>query len=168
MLILQNKGFHEFVLTILPLSLFSTLMDLLYSAFVSKLFISNDSFIFHLCMLDSFASVFGYSQLKCPWQSLECSVAPNASHFPDMLSFWCSTDRVGTRFFVFPVHPPHPHPHNHNLSCKHCGNCLVIVLVILLLLQSIFFSFAADVIYDLTSCLSKFFSYIGSYNWYPW
>ena len=46
------------------------LMDLPYSAFFSKLFISNDSIILRLCMLDNFARVFGSSQLKCPWQSL--------------------------------------------------------------------------------------------------
>ena len=57
MLILWNKGFHELVLTILIWSLFNTLVDLSYSAFVSKLFISNDSPILRSCMLDSFASI---------------------------------------------------------------------------------------------------------------
>ena len=66
MLILRNKGFHELVLTILPWSLFNTLMDLLYSPFVSKLFISNDSIILRSYMLDNFASVFGCSQLNRP------------------------------------------------------------------------------------------------------
>ena len=47
MLILQNKGFHEFMLTMLSQSLFNTLMDMLNSAFVSKLFISNDSLILY-------------------------------------------------------------------------------------------------------------------------
>ena len=121
MLILRNKGFHEFVLTILPRSLFNTSMDLSYSAFVSKLFIYNDSLILRSCMLDNFASVFGCSQLNCPWQSLECSVLPDASHFPVMLSSWHSTDQVSTRLFVFPKYSPH----NHNLIRKHWGNCLV-------------------------------------------
>ena len=40
-LILRNKGFHEFVFTVFSRSLFNTLMDLSYSAFVSKLFISK-------------------------------------------------------------------------------------------------------------------------------
>ena len=123
MLILRNKGFHEFVFTILPRSLFNTLMDLSYSAFVSKLFISNDSLILRSCMLDNFASVFGCSQLNGPLQSLECSVALNAPHFPAMLSSWCSIDRVSARFFVSPMNSPH----NHNLIRKHRGNCLVMV-----------------------------------------
>ena len=115
MLILRNNGFHEFVLTILTRSLFNTSMDLPCSAFVSKLFIS--------CMLDNFASVFGCSQLNGPLQSLECSVALNAPHFPAMLSSWCSIDRVSARFFVSPMNSPH----NHNLIRKHRGNCLVMV-----------------------------------------
>ena len=123
MLILRNKGFHEFVLTILPRSLFNTLMDLSYSALVSKLFISNDSLILRSCMLDNFASVFGCSQLNGPLQSLECSFALNAPHFPAMLSSWCSIDRVSARFFVSPMYSPH----NHNLIRKHRGNCLVMV-----------------------------------------
>ena len=63
-LILRNKGLHEFMLTILPQSQFNTLMDLSYSAFVSTLFISNDSHILHSCMLDNFASVFSHDN---PW-----------------------------------------------------------------------------------------------------
>ena len=123
MLILWKKGFHEFVFTILPRSLFNTLTDLPCSAFVSKLFISNDSLILRSCMLDNFANIFGCSQLNGPWHSLECSVAPNASHLPAMLSSWCSTDRASTRFFVSPIYSPH----NHNLIRKHWSNCLAIV-----------------------------------------
>ena len=106
MLILRNKGFHEFVFTILPRSLFNTLMDLSYSAFVSKLFISNDSLILRSRMLDNFASVFECSELNRPWHSLECSVAPDASHFYALLSSWFSIDRVSTRFFVSPIYYP--------------------------------------------------------------
>ena len=62
MLILWNKDFHEFVLTILVRPLFNTLMDLSYSAFASKLFNSNDSLILRSCMLDNFASVFEQSK----------------------------------------------------------------------------------------------------------
>ena len=105
MLILRNKGFHKFVLTILPWSLFNTLMVLSYSAFVSKLFISNNSLILRSCMLGNFVRAFGCSQLNCS-QSLECSVAPDASHFPFMVSSWCSIDRVSTSFFVSPVSLP--------------------------------------------------------------
>ena len=97
-LTLRNKGFHEFVLTILPPSLFNTLMDLSYAAFVSKLFISNNSLILPSCMLDNFPSAFEYSQLNRKWQSLECSVAPDVSHSPATLSSCCSIDRVSTRF----------------------------------------------------------------------
>ena len=100
MFILPNKGFHEFTLAILSWSLFNTLMDLLYSAFVSKLFISSYSLILRSCIFDNFASVFGCSQLNPPLQSLECSVAPDFSHFPAMRSSWCTTDRLSTRFFV--------------------------------------------------------------------
>ena len=122
MLILRNKGFHEFVLTTLPRSLFNTLMVLSYSAFVSKLFNSYNSRILRSCMLGNFAIIFGCSQLNCPLQSLECSVAPNASHFLFMLSSWCSIDPVSTRFFISPMY----FPRNDNLICKHRGNCLVI------------------------------------------
>ena len=104
-LILRNKGFHEFVLTLLPRFVFTTLMDLSYSAFVSKLLISSDSLISRSCMYDNFASVLGCSQLNRTWKSFECSVQPDASHFPVILS-WCSS---------------------YNLISKHQGNCLVIV-----------------------------------------
>ena len=123
MLILRNKGFHEFVLTILPRSLFNTSMDLSYCTFVSKLFIYNDSLILRSCMLDNFASVFGCSQLNCPWQSLECSVAPDTFHFPAMLSSWCSIDQMSTGFLFLQSIPPR----NHNLIRKHRGNCVAIV-----------------------------------------
>ena len=107
------------------LCLYFTLMDLSYSAFVSKLFFSNHSLILRSCMLDNFAGVFGCSQLNSPWNCLECSVARDTSHFPAMLSSWCSIDRVSTCFFVSPIYPPPPH--NHNLIRKHQGNCLAVV-----------------------------------------
>ena len=123
MLILRNKGFHEFVFTILPRSLFNTLMDLLYSGFVSKLFISNDSLILRLCILDNFANVFGYSQLNCPWYSLECSVA---STLPIFLPCYllCVQLIEWARVFFFLWYIP---PHNHNLIRKHRGSCVAIV-----------------------------------------
>ena len=121
MLILRNKG--VFVLTILPQSLFNTLMDLSYSAFISNMFISNDSLILRSCMLDNFASVFGCSQLNRPWHSLEYSVAPDASYFPAMLSSWCSLIEWAHVFLLLQCIPPH----NHNLTRKHRDNCLVIV-----------------------------------------
>ena len=129
MLILRNKGLHEFPLTILPRSLLNILVDLLYSVFVSKLFIYSDSLILHSCILGNFKSVFGSSQLKRPWKSLECSVAPDTFHFPAMLSLSCSIDQVKTRFFVSPFYsPPPPSPNNNDdLVFKYRGICLVIV-----------------------------------------
>ena len=109
MLILRNKGFHEFVLTVLPQSLCNTLMDLLNSAFASKLFVSKDSLILCLCMLDNLASVFGCSQLNQQWQSLECSVAPDTSHFPVQLIEWA-------HIFLFLQCIP---SHNHNSMTLH-------------------------------------------------
>ena len=103
MLILRNKSFHEFVLTVLPRPLSNTFLDWPYPAFISKLFIYNDSLILRSCMLDNFASVFGCSQLNCPWQTLECSVALDASHFLAMLCSWCSIDGVSTQVFVSPA-----------------------------------------------------------------
>ena len=70
-----------------------------------------------------FQAFFGCSQLNCPWQSLGCSVAPDSSHFPVMLS-WFSIDRVSTRFFVSPMYSSH----NRNLIHKHWGNCFVIAI----------------------------------------
>ena len=81
MLILRNKGFHEFVFTILPRSLFNTLMDLSYSAFVSKLFISNDSLILRSCMLDNFASVFGCNQLHQLQNYKICYATTNVNYY---------------------------------------------------------------------------------------
>ena len=121
MLILRNKGFHEFVLTILPRSLFKFLMVLSYSAFVSKLFTCKDSYSTFVYVDHFFAIVFGSSRLNLPWQSLECSVPPDASHFPFMQSSWCSTDRVSSSFFVSPVYSPH----YQNLIHKHWGNSVV-------------------------------------------
>ena len=104
MLIFPCEGIHEFALIILPRSLFNILMDLSYSAFVSKLFISNDSFIIRSCILDNFENVFGSSQLNRRWKSLQCLVVPDASHFLVILSSWCSIDRVSTRCFVSPMY----------------------------------------------------------------
>ena len=42
---LQKKSFFEILLIILPRSLFNTLIDMLYSAFVSKVLICKNSFI---------------------------------------------------------------------------------------------------------------------------
>ena len=83
-----------------------SLTDSWYSTFVSKLFNSKDYLILGSCILFSFASVFGSSQLNCSWQSLECLVASDTFHFPVMLSFWCSIDRGSTRFLFLPCVPP--------------------------------------------------------------
>ena len=125
MLISQKKGFYEFVSTILPQSLFNTLMDLSYSAFVSKLFISNNSLILRLCMLDNFASVFWVQPIKPPmiiFGMFSCTQRSPFSIHAIFLVFNRSSERT---FFCFSnVFPP---PQNHNLICKHWGNCLVIV-----------------------------------------
>ena len=88
----QFKVLKGFVITRL------TLMELLHSVFVSALyflfflffaFVSDYSFILRWCMLDSLSSNFGYSQSNCPWKSLVCSVAPNASYFLEVrLTEW--------------------------------------------------------------------------------
>ena len=105
MLILQNKGFYEFVLTMLPRSLFNTWFVVL--CFFLKIVYSIDSLILHSCILGNFASVFGCSQLNRPCQSLKCSVASNTSHFPALLSSSCSIDWVSKHFFCFSnVLPP--------------------------------------------------------------
>ena len=101
-LILRNKGFHEFVLTLLPRSLFTTLMDLSYSAFVTKLFISSDSLISRSCMYDNFASVFGCSQLNRTWKSYQTRCFPFSCHA--ILVFNWSSEHA---FFCFSnVSPP--------------------------------------------------------------
>ena len=68
------------------------------------LIISSDSLIFLLLYLASLDNVFGCSQLNWPWHSKQCSVAPELSHFPFMLSCWCSIVLVITFFFVSPMY----------------------------------------------------------------
>ena len=68
------------------------------------LLISNDSLIFLLLYLASLDNVFSCSQLNWPWHFKQCSVAPELSHFPFMLSCWCSIDLVITVFFVSPMY----------------------------------------------------------------
>ena len=129
MLIIWKKGIHEFLLTALPWSLFNALIDLSNIAFVSKFFISKDFLILFLFMLGN----FGCSQLNQLSQSLECLVAPEASHFPVMLSSWCAIDQVSTRFSFSPMYFPH--------NQKRRGNCLVIVYFCFCIT---FFSYKAD------------------------
>ena len=136
MLILQNKGFHRFMLTILPLSLFNTWIDLSYSALGFKLFICKYSVILRLCMLVNFVRVFGHSQWNCLWQSSEYSVAPDASHFLAMLSLNELNEWAHIFLFILWIST-----NNDNLICKCWANCLAIVL----LLHNIFFRFVADV-----------------------
>ena len=51
-------------------------------------------------------TVFGCSQSNWPWHSFVCSVAPDDSHFPLILSCWCSMHRVRTLFFDSPIYFP--------------------------------------------------------------
>ena len=121
MLILRNKGFHKFVLTVLPRSLLNTLMDLSYSAFVSKLFISNDSLTLRSCMLDK---CFWVQPIKPPMTifiMFSCTRRfPFSCHAIFLVFKWSSEQA----FFLFLQCIP---PYNHNLIRKHRGNCLVIV-----------------------------------------
>ena len=97
-----NKGVHVFVLTKLPSSRFIFNFLLLYF----DLMISSDSLSFLFLYLASLDNVFGCSQLKWPWHSKQCSVAPELSHFPlsFYLSCWCSIVLVITFFFVSPMY----------------------------------------------------------------
>ena len=51
-------------------------------------------------------TVFWCSQSNCPWHSFVCSVARNDSHFPLMLSCWCSMHCVRSVFFDSPIYFP--------------------------------------------------------------
>ena len=66
--------------------------------------ISNDSLIFRLWYCCSVDKVLGFIQLNCPWHSRQCSVAPELSHFPLKLSYWCSMVLVMTFFLVSPIY----------------------------------------------------------------
>ena len=143
MLILRNQGFHEFVLTILIWSLFNTLMDLSYSAFVSKLFICNDSLILRSCMLDSFASIVPIKPPMITFGMFSCT---------RRLPFFCHViflvlSRSSEHTFFLVLLFLFVSPHNRNLIRKHRGNCLVIVYFCCYMVR--FFSFAADVFYFL-------------------
>ena len=74
-----------------------------FTALHFDLWISSDPLIFLLLYLASL-DVFGFSQLNWPWHFKQCSVAPELSHFPFMLSCWCSTVLVITFFFVSPMY----------------------------------------------------------------
>ena len=52
--------------------------------------------------------VLGCNQSKQPQHSFVCSVAPEDTQLPLILSFWCSIDLVITFFFLSPLHTdPH-------------------------------------------------------------
>ena len=146
MLVLWNKGFHEFVLTILPGSLFNTLMDLSYSAFASNLLISKHSFILRSRILCNFARVLGAvmiiaGRFSCAWH------LPFFCHAIILVANWSSEHT----FFISPMY----FPHNHNLIRKQRGNNL------LLLLHSIFFRYVADVKMALHSDFRSSFLNLG-------
>ena len=69
------------------------------------LIISSDFLIFLVLYLASLDNVFWCSQLNWPWHGIDqCSVPPELSHFPFMLSYWCSIVLVITFFFVSPMY----------------------------------------------------------------
>ena len=100
LLMFFNKGVYVFALTKLPSSRF--IFDLLLLHF--DLLISSNSLIFLPLYLASLDNVFGFSQLNWPCHFKQCSVAPELSHFPFMLSCWCSIVLVITFFFVSPTY----------------------------------------------------------------
>ena len=77
---------QRFVLTKLPSLWFIFDLPLLHF----DLLISSDSLIFLLLYLASRDNVFGCSQLNWSCHFKQCLVAPEFSHFPYMLSCWCS------------------------------------------------------------------------------
>ena len=77
-----------------------------FSLIVFSFFISSASWIFLSYIYGEMRTVFGYSQSNCPWHSYVCSVAPDNSHFPLMLSYWCSMHRIRTLFFDSPKYFP--------------------------------------------------------------
>ena len=99
MLIFHRKGVHVFVLTKLPALWF--IFDLLLLHL--NLLVSNGFLIFLFLYLSSFDYVFGCSQLNWLLHFKQCSVAPELSHFPFMLSCGCSIVLVITFSFVLPM-----------------------------------------------------------------
>ena len=61
-----------------------------FSLIVFNLFISSASRIFLSYMYGEMRTVFGCSQSNWPWNYFVCSVAQADSHFPLILSCWCS------------------------------------------------------------------------------
>ena len=126
---LRNNGFHEFMLTILPWSLFNIFLVLLYSALVSKLLISNDSFILRSCMLSNFAC-FWVQPIKPPmtiFGMFSCTQRfPFSFHAIFLVFEWDWAQLIQWAHALF-VSPMYSSPNSHNLICKHQGNCLVIV-----------------------------------------
>ena len=134
-LVLRNKNFHEFVLTVLPRSLFSTLMDfhiLLLS--LNCLFSKILWFCVCACWVTSqaFFGTANYTILDNLWHIhlyLELPIFLSCYFLDVQLIEWAN-------IFLFLQCVS---SHNDNLICKHRGNCL------LLLLHNIFSSFVVDV-----------------------
>ena len=94
----MKRGFQEFVVTESPWSLFKTVKVLSFSRIAFSLFISSTLWFFLSCKYGEMHTVFRCSPSNWPWHSFVCSVAPDDSHFPLMLSCWCSMHRVRTLF----------------------------------------------------------------------
>ena len=88
------------------MSLFKIVKLLSFSLIVFSLFISSTSWIFLSYMHGKMWIVFGRSQSNCQWHFFVCSVAPDDSHFPLMLSCWCFMHHVRTLFFDLPIYSP--------------------------------------------------------------
>ena len=112
-LMFLSKGVHVFVFTRLPSLRF--IFNLLLPHF--NLLISSDFLIFLFLYLASLDNVFGCNQLNWPWHFKLCSIAPELSHFPFMLSCWCSLFLVIT--FLFHLCTLR---YNHSLMRKRPGN----------------------------------------------
>ena len=101
-----KRGFQKFFVTYSPLPLFKTVKVLSFSLIVLSLFISSALRIFLSYTYGEMHNVFGWRQSSCPWHSFICSVAPDDSHFPLILSCSYSLHRVSILFFDSPMYFP--------------------------------------------------------------
>ena len=108
------------------MSLFKTVKFLSFSLIAFSLFILSASGFFLLYMHGEMCTVFRCSQLNCPCHSFLCFVALDDSHFPLMLSCWCSMHHVRTLFFDLPIYLPLHKQSNWYTSVRLFGSSLVL------------------------------------------